>query len=167
MPLNVRALHPLTCLALVAALAACADAPITSDQLEADGLLRGARDQAAFSIEPSAMRRASVVQLSSVLATQSEGALEDRDVFAAAAGVIHLHVRADGIDTARPVSFRWIHGDVATVVAGTLEPAGALSLAASVEVLPHQVGPWRVEVTTGGNADGPPEVIYTREFTVE
>lgn len=67
----------------------------------------------------------------------------------------------------RPVSFRWIHGDQAIVVPGTLSPAGALRHGASVDVQPHQVGPWRVEVATEGSAGEPPEVIYTREFTLE
>jgi hypothetical protein len=155
-------------MAFVAALtSACADAPITPDQLEADGVLRGARAQASFSVGRGAMQQANVVQLSSVLATQQEGALEDRDVFPASVGTIHLHVRADGIETPRPVSFRWIHGDQATVVPGTLSPAGALRHGASVDVQPHQVGPWRVEVATEGSAGEPPEVIYTREFTLE
>jgi hypothetical protein len=164
----VRVPQPLFRLAVVATLAsACADAPITPDQLEADGVLRGARAQAGFSVERGAIHQASVVQLSSVLATQHAGALEDRDVFPASVGVIHLHVRADGIDTPRVVSFRWIHGDQAIVVPGSLSPAGALHHGASVEVQPHQVGPWRVEVATEGLPGEPPEVIYTREFTLE
>ena len=155
-------------MALAASLSsACADAPITSDQLEADGVLRGARAQAAFSLEPGAVQRANVVQLSSVLATQSEGALEDQDRFSAHVGTIHLHVRADGMDGARAVSFRWIHGDQAIIVPGTLSAAGALSHATSVEVRPHQVGPWRVEVATEGRDGEQPEVIYSREFTLE
>lgn len=167
-PHTVRVSLSVLALAVLASFAgACADAPITSDQLEADGLLRGARDQAAFSIERGAIQRASIVQLSSVLATQADGGLEDRDTFSASVGVVHLHVRADGIDTPRPVSFRWIHGDQATVVPGVLAPTGALGHAASVEIQPHQVGPWRVEVATPGTEGEPPEVLYTREFTVE
>jgi hypothetical protein len=156
---------------LFVALAACADAPITADQLEADGVLRGAprqqSDQSAFSVPKGAVQRASVVALSSVLATQQEGALEDRDHFDASVGAIHLHVRADGIESPRPVAFRWIHGDQAIVVPGMLATSGALQHAASVEVRPHQVGPWRVEVATAGTSTEPPEVIYSREFTVE
>jgi hypothetical protein len=150
-------------------LPACADAPITPDQLEPDGVLRDAahHDQAAFSAPRGEMQRASVVALSSVLATQAEGALEDSDHFVASVGVIHLHVRADGIESPRPVSFRWIHGDQAIVVPGTLTTSGALHHAASVEVRPHQVGPWRVEVATDGSSGEPPDVIYSREFTVE
>lgn len=160
----------LTCLLLLS-VPACADAPITPDQLEADGVLRGTprqqSDQASFSAPRGAVQRASVVALSSVLATQQGGALEDRDHFVASVGAIHLHVRADGIESPRPVSFRWIHGDQAIVVPGTLETSGALQHAASVEVRPHQVGPWRVEVATQGSSAEPPEVIYSREFTVE
>jgi hypothetical protein len=150
---------------------ACADAPITPDQLEADGVLRGAprqqSDQAAFSAARGTMQRASVVALSSVLATQQGGALEDSDHFVASVGIIHLHVRADGIESPRPVVFRWIHGDQAIVVPGTLVSSGALQHAASVEVRPHQVGPWRVEVATAGTSAEAPEVIYSREFTIE
>lgn len=149
---------------------ACADAPITADQLEADGVLRGAPrqpDQAAFSAHRGEMRQASIVALSSVLAVQNAGALEDRDHFDANVGAIHLHVRADGIESPRPVSFRWIHGDQAIVVPGTLASSDTMMYAASVEVRPHQVGPWRVEVATTGSGAEPPEVIYSREFTIE
>ncbi|MBX7079669.1 MAG: hypothetical protein K1X88_10810 [Nannocystaceae bacterium] len=150
----------------------CADAPITSDQLEADGLLRtpppeSTRDQSQFSIDRAAPQRAAVVHLSSVLANEATGAVQDRDRFAADVGTIHLHVRADGIDAPRAVTFRWIHGDSAIVVPGTLGPASTLQHAASVEVAPHQVGPWRVEVAAQPADGDAPEVLYTREFTVE
>lgn len=151
----------------LAATPACADAPITSDQLAADGVLRGARAQAGFSIGRGATQSANVVQLSTVLAVTSGGALEDADRFAADVGQIHLHVRADGLDSARSVSFRWIHGDQAVVVPGELVSVGSLQHAASVDVRPHQVGPWRVEVVADDIRGEAPEVLYSREFTVE
>lgn len=164
-------LHLLALIGLGLGLApACVDAPITTDQLEADGMLREvgtAREQAAFSVRAAPQRSASVVQLSAVLATESAGALTDRDRFEAAVGVIHLHVRADGIDSPKAVTFRWIHGDQAIVTPGTLGPAGALELASSVEVAPHQIGPWRVEVAAQTSADAPPEVLFVRHFAVD
>ncbi|MBK6919106.1 MAG: hypothetical protein IPH07_17050 [Deltaproteobacteria bacterium] len=162
---------PLRLLALLVLPAACADAPITDDQLEADGLLRGspaaARDQANFSVDRAAPQRAAFVQLSAVLAAEAEGAVQDRERFAADVGTVHLHVRADGIDSARPVTFRWIHGDQATVLAGTIGGASTLEHASSVDIAPHQVGPWRVEVAAETVHGEPPEVLYTREFVVE
>ncbi|HWB75790.1 MAG TPA: hypothetical protein VG755_12570 [Nannocystaceae bacterium] len=150
------------------ALSACADAPITSDHLEPDGVLRGARDQAAFSASPAAPQRASFVQLSAVLAAEQSGALRDADRFAADVGTVHLHLRADGLPSARAVSFRWIHGDTATIERGTLTDGRQLALASSVAVAPHQVGPWRVEVLAEpADSREPPEVIFTREFVIE
>lgn len=147
---------------------ACADAPITSDQLEPDGVLRGVRDQAAFSASPAAPQRASFVQLSAVLAAEQSGALRDADRFDADVGTVHLHLRADGLPSARAVSFRWIHGDAAIIERGTLTDARHLALASSVAVAPHQVGPWRVEVLAEPpDAGEPPDVIFTREFTIE
>lgn len=164
-PRTVRAFASMSLVCL--ALSACADAPITPDQLEADGVLRGARAQAGFSVGRGAQQSANVVQLSSVLAVAAEGALQDSDRFSAEVGQIHLHVRADGLDTARSVSFRWIHGDQAVVVPGELVSGGALRYAASIDVRPHQVGPWRVEVVADDVRGEPPEVLYSREFTVE
>lgn len=157
-------------LATVAALglSACADAPITSDQLAHDGVLRDARDQAAFSASPAAPQRASLVQLSAVLAAEPSGALRDADRFASDVGTVHLHLRADGLPSARAVSFRWIHGDTAIIERGTLTDARHLALASSVAVAPHQVGPWRVEVLAEpADAGEPPDIIFTREFTIE
>jgi len=150
------------------ALSACADAPITSDQLEADGVLRDVRDQAAFSASPAAPQRASFVQLSAVLAAEQSGALRDADRFASDVGTVHLHLRADGLPSTRPVSFRWIHGDTAIIERGSLSDGRRLALASSVAVAPHQVGPWRVEVLAEPADSGePPEVIFTREFVIE
>ena len=162
----VRVSGPILVVALV--LSACADAPITSDQLEPDGALRDARDQAAFSASRAAPQLASFVQLSAVLAAESSGALRDADRFAAEIGTVHLHLRADGLASARAVSFRWIHGDTAVIERGTLVDGHRLSLASSVAIAPHQVGPWRVEVLAEtGEAGEPPEVIFTREFSIE
>lgn len=165
------AAHPVRVSRLLAAvlvLSACADAPITSDQLEPDGALRTPRDQAAFSVDPAAPQRASFVQLSAVLAAESSGALRDADRFGADVGSLHLHLRADGLASARPVSFRWIHGDTAVIERGAIGEGTRLTLASSVAVAPHQVGPWRVEVLAEGADTGePPEVIFTREFTIE
>jgi hypothetical protein len=162
----VRVSGPFILLAL--ALSACADAPITSDQLEPDGALRDARDQAAFSASPAVPQRASFVQLSAVLAAEASGALRDADRFAAEVGNVHLHLRADGLAAARAVSFRWIHGDTAVIEQGTLTDGHRLALASTVAIAAHQVGPWRVEVLAEtGDAGEPPDVIFAREFTIE
>jgi type IV pilus biogenesis protein CpaD/CtpE len=165
------AAHPVrVVLSLVASLvlAGCADQPITSDQLEPGGMLRDVRDQAAFSVDHAEPQRASFVQLSTVLAAEASGALRDADRFDAEVGTVHLHVRADGLATARSVSFRWIHGDTATIERGVLVDGRHLALASSVPIAPHQVGPWRVEVLAQpADAAEPPEVLFTREFTIE
>jgi hypothetical protein len=165
------AAHPVRVLFSIAAalvLAGCADQPITSDQLEPGGMLRDVRDQAAFSVDRAAPQRASFVQLSTVLAAESSGALRDGDSFDAEVGTVHLHLRADGLASARQVSFRWIHGDTATIERGTLEDGRQLSLASSVAIAPHQVGPWRVEVLAEPEGAGvPPDVLFAREFTIE
>ena len=77
-------------------------------------------------------------------------------------------MRADGLPSARAVSFRWIHGDTAVIERGALVGSSRLALASSVAVAPHQVGPWRVEVLAEPtDAAEPPEVLFTREFTIE
>lgn len=146
---------------------ACVDAPITRDQLEADGRLRPAtHEQAAFSARERLVPQ-QAVHLSAVLAAQSEGALEDASSFAADVGAVHLHLRVDGVFAPRPVVFRWTYDEISVEVPGILAPAEALSLAASYPIDRNHSGKWMVEVLgTPDAADGQAPVLYQREFEV-
>jgi hypothetical protein len=154
---------------------ACADAPITPDQLEADGQLRAPTGQAAFSAQSRTVLQ-QATQFSAVLAAEGEGALVDASSFPADVGTVHLHMRADGLSAQRPVMFRWTWGDQSVLVPGTLLPSSTLTLASSFDIGPDEAGPWRVEVVeqvpadTAASAGVPVEpterVLFSREFEV-
>ncbi|MGH1346582.1 MAG: hypothetical protein ACRBN8_33765 [Nannocystales bacterium] len=181
--MRASALYPLgACFGLIAAtaLAACVDAPITADQLQADGTLRGGYagsgvQQASLSAEPQKVAQA--VRVSAVLASQAEGPLEDRAEFSAGVGTVYLHVRADGLLSSRRVVYRWRHDDFVVEVPGTLLSTDALMLGTSFDIAPEQSGHWEVDVLTdvagatdaaGGQAPGTePQVLFHREFVVE
>lgn len=150
-------------------LVGCVDAPITADQLEADGRLRsgGAKhEQAAFSADERGELQA-VVQVSAVLAAQAEGALEDRNEFPAEVGTVHLHLRADGLLEPRPVVYRWTHDDLSVMVPGMLAPSDSLSLGTSFDIDPELAGHWEVEVLSRPEHPGDePRVLFQREFEV-
>ena len=162
--------HRLGPLALGAALlSACVDAPITPDQLEADGQLRSASlEQAAFSArERTTTRRAAQAHVSVVLAAEAEGPLSDANRFPADVGQINLHLRADGIDGPRPVVFRWTHRGDTAQVRGTLVPGDTLALATSFPIDPERTGPWKVEILGAlAPAGEEPAVLYERSFEV-
>jgi hypothetical protein len=153
-------------LALAAVLVpACVDAPITADQLESNGQLRDpALEQSAFSAQERSTQRAA--QISAVLAAQAAGPLNDAVSFPANVGQVNLHLRADGIDGPRPVTFRWTHRGQATLVEGTLTPGDTLALATSFTVDPKRIGPWTVEVLGSATAGEEPVVLFEREFDV-
>ncbi len=183
--MRAPALYPLgacfgifAALALPLALGACVDAPITADQLQADGTLRGGYagggvQQAALSAEPQKIAQA--VRVSAVLASQAEGPLEDRAEFSAGVGTVYLHVRADGLLSSRRVVYRWRHGDFVAEVPGTLHSTDALMLGTSFDIAPEQSGHWEVDVLVdavqgqgAGQAPGSePQVLFHREFVVE
>lgn len=145
------------------------DAPITSDQLEADGRLRvgGSHHQAAFEAEERDQTRA-VIQVSAVLAAQADGPLEDRNEFSGDVGSVHLHLRADGLLEPRPVVYRWTHDDLSVLVPGILAPSDSLSLGTSLDIDPELTGHWQVEVLSRPEQpDEPPRVLFHREFEVE
>lgn len=146
----------------------CADAPITPDQLEADGqLARPGGGQSAFAADRGTPRRASVVKIDAVLATAPTGAIEDMSTFPPDVGTVHLHVRADGLGSERDVAFRWTHGEHTLVVPGGLVPTSQYVLAASIDVQPDQTGRWLVEVVTKPPRPGEaPEVLFSREFVI-
>lgn len=163
----VLMLHRLVPLALVASfLPACVDAPITPDQLEADGQLRAPPlEQSAFSAqERDTTQRAA--RISAVLAAEADGPLEDANRFAADVGQINLHLRADGIDGPRPVVFRWTHRGNAALVEGVLAPGDTLALANSFPIDPERIGTWKVEILGASRSGDEPAVLFEREFEV-
>lgn len=145
---------------------ACVDAPITPDQLEADGQLRApALKQSAFSAQDrSTTQRAA--QISAVLASEAEGPLEDAKRFPTDVGEINLHLRADGIDGERPVMFRWTHRGDSALVPGTLRPGDTLARATSFHIDPERTGPWTVEILGAPVGGGEPVVLFERSFEI-
>lgn len=142
----------------------CQDRPITADQLEPDGRLR-AYAQASFSAEPQSTHH-QAVHISTVLAAEASGPLQDRTRFPAQVGAVHLHVRADGLVDPRPVSYVWTYyGDPIEEhrSAGSLAPQASMSLGASFDIKPEQIGRWTVQVVT---RDGPVRQLLEREFVV-
>jgi hypothetical protein len=161
-----EALSRVALVAACAALPACVDAPIDSQHLQPNGELRqSVYEQAGFTA--SAERTPVQVQhVSAVLAAESEGALEDRDAFTPDVGIVHLHLRADGLVRPRPVIFRWSHDDRVEEVLGVLAPSDAMSLAASHPISRQQEGTWRVEVLDVPLDGGAAPVLFERTFQV-
>ncbi|MEX1362320.1 MAG: hypothetical protein AB1Z98_04295 [Nannocystaceae bacterium] len=162
-PVALAALFAVPCAFLATA---CVDAPITPDQLEADGQLRAAPlEQSAFSAqERVATQRAA--QISAVLAAQADGPLEDSIRFPADVGEINLHLRADGIEGERPVLFRWTHRGDAAVVPGTLTPGDTLARSTSFHIDPERTGPWKVEILGAAAGGSEPVVLFERSFEI-
>lgn len=151
----------------------CVDAPITPDQLQENGDLRGGSalraEQAAFSAveQPPVTQRAT--QISAVLAEVGSGPLSDRSRFESDVGTVHLHLRADGLSQERPVAFRWTHVESgeAVVVPGTLLPAETLRHVATHTIEPEKTGAWTVEVLAEApGPDGVASVLWRRDFDV-
>ncbi len=144
----------------------CVDAPITPEHILPDGQLRAdlAQQQAAFAAERGQVALAAV-QIAAVLAAEAAGPLEDRAVFSAEVGAVHLHLRADSLLEPRPVTFVWTHDDVREEVPGVLAPTTTLALAASYPLRPDQRGRWKVEVYSAPG-DGPAQPLFVREFEV-
>jgi hypothetical protein len=165
-PGSVLTTHRLILLALAAVLPACVDAPITPDQLEANGQLRNPPlEQSAFSAQGwSTPQRAA--QISAVLAAEAEGPLNDANRFPVDVGHINLHLRADGIDGPRPVVFRWTHRGHAALVEGTLAPGDTLALATRFPIDPQRSGTWKLEILDAPAAGEEPGVLFEREFEV-
>jgi hypothetical protein len=150
----------------IVSIGGCVDAPITPDQLEPDGQLRApSLGHSAFSATPRPQAQ-QAARISAVLAAQPAGPLGDATTFPAEVGQVHLHLRADGLDDARQVVFRWTHAGTSVLVPGRLEPGGTLALASSFAIEPAQVGPWQVEVLGEPGADGEPALLFERTFEV-
>jgi hypothetical protein len=160
-------IHRLIPLALAAVLgSACVDAPITPDQLEANGQLRHPPlEQSAFSAQdPATTQRAA--QISAVLAAEAESPLNDANHFPVDVGHVNLHLRADGIDGPRPVVFRWTHRGNAALIDGILAPGDTLALASRFPIDPKRTGTWKVEVLGSPSTGEEPVVLFEREFDV-
>lgn len=161
---NGRSSILLTLLAPLALAAGCVDAPITSAQLQADGSLAAGSAQQLFETADAevAPQVAQALQLTAVLAAESEGALEDRKEYLLGQDErVHLHLRADGLEEARPVKFIWTHqtgadGQPATdeqgqpleaiETMGFLTSSETLEMAASRGLGEADLGTWQVEV---------------------
>lgn len=123
--------------ALLLATVACADAPITAADLQADGQLREQADQqqsihAASKANQPKAGVAERLRVTGLLAAQNEGPLEDTTRFSLDAEGIHLHLRADGLSEPRPVTFVWQHGEQRRETMGFLQPSETISPVASL-----------------------------------
>lgn len=152
---------------LVTPLGACVDAPVTQDQLEDNGELkpRAGLGQVAMATQTRPVAQ-TAARMSAVLAAQPSGPLQDAGLFGADVGVVHLHLRADGLANPRPVTVRWTHEGVAVAFPSELSPSGALSLTSSMPILPDQAGKWRVEVLGTAEAGRAAPLLFEREFEV-
>ncbi len=157
--------------ALLALSAACADAPITAADLQADGQLRARPSAEQNSFATAAPRVAATLKaehlsVSGLLAAQAEGPLQDSTRFASEVEAIHLHLRADELAEPRPVTFVWIHGDLRRETMGFLQPSETLSLAASLPLRTEEgepidaLGAWKVEVYASDS------LLFEREFEI-
>ena len=168
--MKVSTLRPIltaASLALLAPFAACADAPVTQDQIEDNGELkpRAGLGQVAMATHTRPVSQ-TAARMSAVLAAQASGPLQDAAVFPAETGVVHLHLRADGLSEARPVTVRWTHDGVAVAFPSELSASGAMSLTSSMPILPEQAGKWRVEVLAAAEDERTAPILFEREFEV-
>lgn len=146
-------------------LAACVDAPVTPDQLEASGRLRHGAQVSFSAVDRSVMKEAAHV--SAMLTDAREGELADTQVFTTDVGTVHLHLHTDGLLAERPVIYRWTHGDVAVSVPGSLGPSEGFTLGSSMTIGPAQAGIWTVEVLEQPTSpDQTPHVLVERTFEV-
>ena len=144
----------------------CADAPITASQVEQDGRLRANEGSVAlFSAQPRpAVGEAQPIQVAAVLASESEGALEDRTHFTEKDGNVHLHLRVDGLNEPWPVSYVWTHDGVPSEVSGQIEPTDTLQMANAHKLGKGDAGHWKVEVFAL-RPEGP-ALLLERKFDV-
>lgn len=118
--------------------AGCADAPITAADLQDDGQLREQADQqsvhASSSIHqpPTRAQVAEHLRVTGLVAAEADGPLEDATRFSIDSEAIHLHLRADGLDEPRPVTFVWLHGEQRRETMGFLQPSETISPVASL-----------------------------------
>jgi hypothetical protein len=171
--------------------AACADAPITAADIQADGQLRQTATASQQSVhaatEPKA-QRAEHLRVTGLLATAADGPLEDAARFSLDSEAIYLHLRADGLGEPRPVTFVWTHvgswGEHRRETMGFLQPAQTIELAASLPLAKYAdpevavdlvgevsipeawaaSGEWKIEVYTA-DTNGR-SLVFERDFEV-
>ena len=157
--------------AALASLAACADAPITAADLQADGQLREhtmSSQQSNFAAsETSQTQTAEQLRVTGMLAPQAEGALEDATRFSLEAESIYLHLRADGLDQPRPVTYVWTHGEQRRETMGFLQPKETISLAASLPLADFVEAAEEAAALAAKSEDAPEAPILTGSWTVE
>jgi hypothetical protein len=124
----------------------CADAPITAADLQDDGQLREQADRhsvhASSSIHqpPARAQVAEHLRVTGLVAAEADGPLEDATRFSLDSEAIHLHLRADGLDEPRPVTFVWLHGDQRRETLGFLQPSETISPVASLPLARYLEG---------------------------
>jgi hypothetical protein len=118
--------------------AACADAPITAADLQADGQLRKHESSSQQSVHAASdthrpkAQLAERLRVTGLVAAQADGPLEDATRFSLETEGIHLHLRADNLTQPRPVTFVWLHGEQRRETMGFLQPSETISLVASL-----------------------------------
>lgn len=160
-------------LAALASLAACADAPITAADLQADGQLREQAASSQQSIHAASettrprVQTAEQLRVTGLLAPQANGALEDAMRFSLEAEAIYLHLRADGLDQPRPVTYVWSHGDIRRETMGFIQPRETISLAASLPLIEFVEGAEAAAAAAAKSEDAPPAPVLTGGWRVE
>jgi hypothetical protein len=168
---------PIAAIALLLSVA-CADAPITAADIQADGQLRQLVSTSQQSVHAASERepkaqRAEHLRVTGLLATAADGPLEDATRFSLEGEAIYLHLRADGLSEPRPVTFVWTHsldwggdkGSHRRETMGFLQPAETISLAASLPLAKY-TNPEAAVDLVGGSI--PAEVwTATGEWKVE
>jgi hypothetical protein len=150
---------------------ACADAPITAADLQADGQLRQTSAQQQQSIhaaseshQPKA-QQAERLRVTGLLAAQAEGPLEDATRFSLDSEGIYLHLRADDLSEPRPVTYVWSHHgqghDHERETMGFLQPAATIGLAASFPLARYLTGELGAEPGAELGADAQPPIPLT------
>lgn len=150
---------------------ACADAPITAADLQADGQLRQITTQQQQSIhaasethQPKA-QQAERLRVTGLLAAQADGPLEDATRFSLDSEGIYLHLRADDLSEPRPVTFVWSQRgqdhDHERETMGFLQPAATIGLAASFPLARYRTG------ELGADAQAPTPLTLVGEWRVE
>jgi hypothetical protein len=168
-------IFPLAVIALLLTVA-CADAPITAADIQADGQLRQTTSNSQQSVhaanehEPKA-QRAEHLRVTGLLAGQADGPLEDATRFSLESEAIYLHLRADDLSEPRPVTFVWIHsgdwGEHRRETMGFLQPAETISLAASLPLARYSKDKAEGELAAGLGAALIDESAAAGEWKVE
>lgn len=164
-----------TSLIAVAALllsAACADAPITAADLQADGQLRQTSAQQQQSIHATSEvprpQRAERLGVTGLLAAQADGPLEDAARFSLGSEAVYLHLRADDLSEPRPVTFVWVHGEQRRETMGFLQPAETIALAASFPLARYLSGELGgLGEFAGADADPADRLVLIGEWQVQ